>query len=307
MSITHSRLPVQACSLQSRDVAEPLAGTAPQAQIWILVEQPGPWGRKALHDSQLPISVAKSLQSLEAQPDIKVLLARHPSRPSRSDSGDRYVWVSRSDGNVSELFQAHVATVADLEAVPFPEIANGTLGSEFKRMPERFAFVCTHSGRDACCAVLGRELIDRSLPELIDSESQKVWECSHIGGHRFAPTALLAPGNTVVGRCDAHTIHAWVETGLVVASHLRGASWLDPRSQAAHAYILETHLELQPNNVQVEFADRQSDSYQVRAHDGRQWLVKVSSTQLSASRPESCGGEPITGEQLQIARCDPLL
>jgi hypothetical protein len=306
VSPTHARLPAQACSLQSRGVAEPLAGTAPQAQIWILVEQPGPWGRKALRDSQLPLSVAGSLRSLDAQPDVKVLLARHSSRPSRSDPVDRYVWVSRSDGRISELFQAHVANATDLEAMSFVEIANGSLGSDFRQIPERFAFVCTHSGRDTCCAVLGRGLVDRSVPELSGKDSLQVWECSHIGGHRFAPTALLAPINTVVGRCDAHTIHAWVETEHVVAQDIRGASWLDPRSQAVHAYILETHSDLQPNQVQVELADERSDNYRVQADDGRQWIVQVESTQLSAARPESCGGEPIAGQRLHITGCDQL-
>ena len=307
MSPIPSRLPAQACSRQSTHVAEPLAGTAPQAQIWILVEQPGPWGRKALHDSQLPIGVAESLRSLDAQHDIKVLLVRHPSRPSRSDAVDRYVWVSRSDGNVSELFQAHLAGVADLEALSFTEVASGALGSEFRQIPQRFAFVCTHSGRDACCAVLGRGLIDQALPDFTGSESQQVWECSHIGGHRFAPTALLAPINTVVGRCDAHTIHAWVETEHVVARNIRGASWLDPHAQAAHAYILATHSELQPNSVHVELATERSDTYRVRASDGRQWMVRVTSTQLPATRPESCGGEPVSGQQLRVIGCDQLL
>jgi hypothetical protein len=307
VSTAPARLPAQACSLQSRDVAEPLAGTAPQAKIWVLVEQPGPWGRRALHDSQLPISVAQSLRSLDAQQDIKVLLTRHPSRPSRSDSVDRYVWVSRSDGYLSELFQSHLADVTDLEKMSFSGIAGGSLGSDFRKVAERFAFVCTHSGRDACCAVLGRNLIDRSLPEFTGSDSHQVWECSHIGGHRFAPTALLAPINTVVGRCNEHTIHAWVESENVIARDIRGASWLDPRSQAVHAHILTTHSELQPKNVHVELADERSDSYRVRAHDGRRWMVQVASTQLSATRPESCGGESISGQQLHVTGCDQLL
>jgi len=299
-----SRLSTQACSRQSLAVAEPLAGTAPQAKIWVLVEQPGPWGRKALQDSQLPPGVAESLRSLDAQPDVKVLLARHPSRPSRTDSVDRFVWVSRSDGNLSELFQAHVADVTDLGSMSFAELASGSLGSDFRQIPARFAFVCTHSGRDACCAVLGRGLIDRSLPELMGGNSPQVWECSHIGGHRFAPTALLAPINTVVGRCDAHTIRAWVESEHVVARDIRGASWLDPHSQAVHAYILQTHSELRPNSVQIELADQRSASYVVRADDGRQWVVQVTSTELSATRPESCDGEPVSGQRLLITGCD---
>jgi hypothetical protein len=40
-----------ACSALSRLLDEPLAGTAPVAKSWIMLEQPGPWGRKALSQS----------------------------------------------------------------------------------------------------------------------------------------------------------------------------------------------------------------------------------------------------------------
>ena len=36
------------CATASRDLSEPLAGTAATASTWLLVEQPGPWGTEAL-------------------------------------------------------------------------------------------------------------------------------------------------------------------------------------------------------------------------------------------------------------------
>jgi hypothetical protein len=34
-----------ACSDISSALSEPLAGTAPEAACWVVLEQPGPWGR----------------------------------------------------------------------------------------------------------------------------------------------------------------------------------------------------------------------------------------------------------------------
>lgn len=307
MSGPPSRLTDQACSLQSLFAGDALAGTAPQAKTWVLVEQPGPWGREALKDSQLAPELAESLRELDAQPGMKVLLTRHPSRTSRSGATDRYVWVSRSDGHVCELFQAQYADQRELAATSFSGLSDGYIGSEFKQIHDRFAFVCTHSGRDACCAVLGRELIDRSIPEYPDPFSHLVWECSHIGGHRFAPTALLTPINTVVGRCEAGTVHKWVATGTINAGYIRGASWLDPQAQAAQAYVLNENPELQTPDIQIEPTEEESSSYRVTAQDGRSWMVHLESVQLDRPRPDSCGGEPKMGTKFVITRCDQLV
>jgi hypothetical protein len=207
---------------------------------------------------------------------------------------------------VCELFQASFADHRELTATSFSGLSNGHIGSEFKQIHDRFAFVCTHSGRDTCCAVLGRELIDRSIPNFSDAISHLVWECSHIGGHRFAPTALLAPVNTVVGRCDARTIHQWVAAGTIEAGYIRGASWLDPQAQAGQAYILNENPELQTPDIHIEPTEEDSSSYLVTAQDGRSWMVHLASVQLDLTRPDSCGGEPKMGTKFVITRCDQL-
>ena len=48
------------CSALSRDAGEPRGGTAPHARVWVLLEQPGPWGRDAVHDSHLEPEVAET-------------------------------------------------------------------------------------------------------------------------------------------------------------------------------------------------------------------------------------------------------
>ncbi|OEV07469.1 sucrase ferredoxin, partial [Streptomyces nanshensis] len=51
------------CATASRDLAEPLAGTAATARTWLLIEQPGPWGRKALTQSRLDPDLGQALDA----------------------------------------------------------------------------------------------------------------------------------------------------------------------------------------------------------------------------------------------------
>jgi hypothetical protein len=49
----------QSCSAISLALGEPLVATAPKASAWLLVEQPGPWGARALVESRFPRQVGE--------------------------------------------------------------------------------------------------------------------------------------------------------------------------------------------------------------------------------------------------------
>ena len=59
--------------------------------------------------------------------------------------------------------------------------------------------VCTHAERDPCCGTDGRALVDA----LAAAGVPDVWECSHLGGHRFAATALVLPTGYLYGHLDS--------------------------------------------------------------------------------------------------------
>ncbi|MFD5460798.1 hypothetical protein ACFWIR_38285, partial [Streptomyces olivaceus] len=54
---------VSTCSTVSRDLDEPVSGTAPVARTWLLLEQPGPWGAKALTSSHLEPALGRALEA----------------------------------------------------------------------------------------------------------------------------------------------------------------------------------------------------------------------------------------------------
>ncbi|WP_224389963.1 sucrase ferredoxin, partial [Pseudonocardia sp. ICBG1293] len=95
--------------------------------------------------------------------------------------------------------------------------------------------VCAHGRHDACCAVRGRPL----AAALVADDPEGTWECSHIGGCRFAPAMVLLPHGLVYGGVsplEGPSIVRDAARGLVVPSRLRGRSALSPAVQAAQQH-----------------------------------------------------------------------
>jgi hypothetical protein len=156
------------CAELSLALEEPLAGTAPVAARWELVERTKPWGRD---------------HGLVAE-GAKVLLVRRVSGSGpQSPDGRRYL-------------------------------------------------VCTNGARDPCCAIRGpavAQALERAWPG-------QVYECSHLGGHRFAANVLVLPDGLCFGRLDTRDALALadeLEDGRLPLEHLRGRTAYAPEQQAA--------------------------------------------------------------------------
>lgn len=71
---------VSTCATSSRELAEPLAGTAAATRTWLLIEQTGPWGAKALTASHLDPEVGRALERAAEGTGVRVALIRWPGR-----------------------------------------------------------------------------------------------------------------------------------------------------------------------------------------------------------------------------------
>lgn len=95
--------------------------------------------------------------------------------------------------------------------------------------------VCTNARRDQCCALVGRP-IAAAVAALAPG---RVWECSHLGGHRFAPTVLALPTGQVLARVGTSLAQQALEDldqGRLTTTtprHDRGRSHLPPDQQVA--------------------------------------------------------------------------
>jgi Sucrase/ferredoxin-like len=240
MPLSHAAAPeASACSAASARLGEPLAGTAPVAGRWLAIEQPGPWGARALTESHFPPELGRALSLKADAAGARIALIRRPGQHAEHDPGaPRRIFLADTRPERGALWSWSTndpATLLDLDFdVPGkPEHEAGPV-----------LLVCTNSKRDACCALVGRALA-AWLNEDARTDSTAVWESDHLGGHRFAPTAVVLPTGYVYGRLDgpaARDLLRDAAAGKVGGPLCRGRStW----SRAGQAADLALRAELQ--------------------------------------------------------------
>jgi hypothetical protein len=219
------------CSAAARDRSEPLAGSAPVASRWLLVEHPGPWAKAALETPPFLGRVGEEVESTCASFGGRALLVRRQGRRGSEPGARQWFAVDTVRGTwVHGTWRTAEDVVAAARAL-------GTELSGSDEDAEPMVLVCTQGTRDACCAVRGRPIaatLARQWPE-------EVWECTHLGGHRFAGTLLSLPDGACYGYLDAEHVVDLVGAhleGTVAARHLRGVTRWEPAVQAALAAVL---------------------------------------------------------------------
>ncbi|MER7490563.1 sucrase ferredoxin [Streptomyces sp. NPDC126497] len=285
------------CSNVSRELDEPVAGTAATARTWLLLEQPGPWGAKALTSSHLDPALGRALEAAVRDSGVRIALVRRPGRHAdRRTTAARRVYAAHTvPGNV----WLRSATVTDPERLldlDFTALGGGepeTFATTLGGRPHRgapLALVCTNGKRDRCCALLGRPL----AAELAASGVEGVWEVTHLGGHRFSPTVLVLPYGYAYGRAEAHAVKEvlhGVQEGRIVVEGCRGGSAWERPEQAAELAVRRTVGEYAAEALRVLRTDGTAPRWVVTvAHaDGRRWRVEVARGASLPPRPESCG------------------
>jgi hypothetical protein len=221
------------CAVASADRGEPLVGTASRVRRWLVVEQPGPWGRDAVVESGLDPLVARTLVAQGRRHSARILLVRRPGW--RSD-GTRKVFLVRSDATVRWLREVEIADERDLLTLDLDVLAHDRPPAFGVPGPPSLHLVCAHGKHDQCCANLGRPVI-RALAA---AGAPDVWEASHVGGDRFAANLVCLPSGVYYGRVEPEVaLHLLAETaaGRIDLDHYRGRSCYPPLVQAADAFV----------------------------------------------------------------------
>ena len=226
------------CSDLCLDAGEPLLGTAARVDVWLLLEYAPVWRPKALTDNDLSAPVRDWLQG---QVDAFEALG-WAARP-------QFVRRPEIDTDRTTLFVGTPSGLLRFESIGYDGFLTLDLTRE-QTLAERGAridapqyFVCTNGQRDLCCARYGLPAYAR-LRELVGA---RVWQTTHVGGHRFAPNVVVLPQGVLYGRVrpeDAADFVAEVEAGRVAKAHVRGRSAFPPEAQAAEALLDEPVLGL---------------------------------------------------------------
>jgi hypothetical protein len=224
---------------------EPIEATASQVSRWLLVEVEGPWGRDAIGDSQFgPFAPAVWRQAMKRH-GIRVITIRRDlvhHHHGHGATGPRLVFVQAARPGASDgaAFRADIPDLHDVVHAT-SSLANGH-GPDGSWSPDtdRYVLICTNGRHDSCCATYGRPLV-RALRD--SRWRDEVWECSHIGGDRWAANVVILPDSLYYGRQDATTAAqalAAHDEGRLELTGFRGRSTLRLPEQAAEQHVRTT-------------------------------------------------------------------
>ena len=223
------------CSDQSLARNDPLYGTASAGMTWVLLELPGAWGHSALLGSptiiepQLGRAIARRFETA----GMRIAAIR---RPGRRSTTPRWRWFLAQSGEGSEaLYRGEVNGPGD-----YLDFALD--GSDGEVCSTPLVAVCAHGKHDQCCAVRGRAATAAIAARYPDF----TWECSHLGGDRFAATMLVLPAGLCYGRVDstdaAELVRLYLD-GRLDNRFLRGRTSLPHAVQAAQYFAREQYGE----------------------------------------------------------------
>jgi len=266
------------CAVLARALDEPLAGTAPQASRWVALEHRGAWPRDvAVHPDPSIAGFAARASAAGFRP----LLIRRPGR--RDDGAPTRVFLADTVPGAARTTELTVVGPRELDAVPLP--STGDLPGT--PVPDPLLLVCTHGRRDRCCALDGRAL----AVAVTAVGEPDVWECSHLGGHRFAPTALVLPTGYLYGRLDptaAFAARKAATLGEMEAGLSRGRSTWSAAGQVAELAVRHATGLRDADALTVDQLAR-CGPVVVHGRAGRRWTVDVAERAGAGPRPASCG------------------
>jgi hypothetical protein len=224
------------CSELSRRAGERSAGTASTGAVWLLLEYPHGWGRKAFEESALPPEVKQFFSDALARIRHSRLLLVKTDRGRRDARMNLFVVRCRERSpytvrlRLERYFDAldcDLAGVASGRDLQGGEVYDGPL-----------FLVCTHGRRDKCCAKFGTPLYN----SLREHAGERVWQSSHVGGDRFAGNLVCFPHGLFYAHATPEAGRRVADAyreGRVLNTGFRGRACYSHQIQAAEAFVRE--------------------------------------------------------------------
>lgn len=251
------------CAQAADDRGDPMAGTAPRGTYWILIEHRGGWPVNGFDGLDLDPQVHAAVFAAAQARRARILLIRRHGR-RRHEGPGRWAVLHRA-GN--DRLRQHWGTWREeRDLLSIVRVLDEPAELTAHEPHDPVVLVCAHGLHDVCCAVRGRpvaEALSGRWPDL-------VWECTHVGGDRFAANILVVPDGVYYGRLDAASAVEVVAGHLadrIDARYLRGYTDLVPVEQVAVAAALESQGPAGRDDYSIVSASR----------DAGRWTIHVAS------------------------------
>lgn len=228
------QLPQILCKDSSLAANEPLAGTAPRVHVWFLLEYWGTWHYEAFEQSDLSSIVRDWLAAqLKAIPNSRlVFIKQQPKSPAEGF----FFYVAVSKDTKPTLHKIHLESYEDLIVLDLTGIITNDIAYKYTESHEKLFLVCTNGKRDVCCARDG----GKQHQAMAAIGGKEIWQSSHLGGHRFAPTGVALPYGAYYGRFSPDDSHQLIEDyrhDRLTLPFFRGRTCFTPFEQAAEHFV----------------------------------------------------------------------
>lgn len=219
------------CSSESRTLNEQLAGTVKPTNIFFLIETNvtdyGGWSNEIVKTIGKSGEFAPYIQHLLNIPRSKVLLIRQPQ------ANEKNFYIALTHHQTPQIYHYMLSSYDDLMKVDLNSISENSIpeiaGQKMSQIDELYA-VCTNGKHDPCCSTHGVPLYNALVQH---AGADKVWQATHIGGHRMAATMIAFPQGIYYGHLDAFNAEE------VVMNH-QGGYLLTHKYRGRSAYVNHT-------------------------------------------------------------------
>ena len=288
------------CAAESRGRKERLAGSFKPADVFFLIEngaaEYGGWQSELVKKAAQSGGFAPYLQRLLAMPRSKALFIRRPQAEAKN------FYVAVTHRREPKIYHSILSDFDDLMGLDVGGGVPRIRGRAMDEVDELYA-VCTNGRHDPCCAAYGAPVYQAMTAQ---AGADKVWQTTHIGGHRMAATMIAFPHGIAYGHLDPADAEA------VVASYRSGDLLLDKyRGRGAYAHhrldteahcaaaAAESYVRGQAKNYALDGLDlvtiesRGERQWQARFADGGGTVHQAQVTvAMSAPRQASCQEAP---------------
>lgn len=274
------------CFESSLNASEEMYGTAPRADVWILLEYRGHWSGSALKDSKIPKKVKSHINKQHKSiKNSRLQVIKKQKNPDKQLK----LYIAVTEQENPRLYEFNLNKYEDLLSLNLKKI----LKSDKHISDENIYIICTNGAYDLCCGKFG-------MPVYLDMTKGKygpqTWEVNHIGGHRFASTFVCLPHGLVYGRVRegkvAEGLISEYENGRIDISSYRGRSCHPIEAQAADYYIRKETDVMEISDLALKSLKKDGKKSSVKfiskSHD-TQHKVKIRHDKKAIKVIKSCG------------------
>ncbi|PEN13720.1 hypothetical protein CRI94_06495 [Longibacter salinarum] len=287
-------MPDAFCSDIARRGDVDLNGSATVASYWLCIEHPEPWEEREISSGSLPPRLVECIgQWEEALPGLRTQAIRREVNQF-DEAGGVTVFIASVQPGEQSLRRLRLSSLEALADLDVPAIILGHVDEPpGRRLDAPIVLTCTNGKRDACCALKGR--IFQSALEAV--APQAAWQATHLGGHRFAPTALVLPHGHQYGWLEADDADEFWSSAsggrIFQFDRYRGCTAHRRPIQAA---VIAVRREVGADAVEdiedIRFEHRPGDVWHLRVTcRGQKFTVRVRRWK-DGLLPKSCGGDP---------------